>query len=39
MRGRRGGQGQRQLRQDIKNAKEEDKRLDKFLKDKKAKVK
>ncbi len=37
MRGRRGGQGHRQLRQDIRTAKEEGKSLKKFLKEKKDK--
>ncbi len=37
MRGRKGGIGHRQLRQDIKNAKREGKRLKKFLKEKKDK--
>ena len=37
MRGRTGGQGHRQLRADIKQARKEDKRLEKFLKEKKEK--
>ena len=40
MRGRKsGGQGHRQLRKDIKQAKEEDKRLSVFLKEKEAIIK